>query len=202
MKSQIENIQYQKLNRLEDYERFCFTKNLLKNTYHDFILNLNKKNILAKFQEFPETQENSTTDFTRLIQRIEKWNDLSLPIPLRYLEFIGVKLSSINVALQIDMDAFQDAITFPFYPDCFVVEAADYSFQVGYCQGTTEKEAIDIAKSWKSPVPYHAIYINLKDLKTIVIQSDGHHYTISNPPLVERKKNFLVPLSMENKVSG
>jgi hypothetical protein len=182
-----------RVERIEDYERFYFAKNLLKNRYHDFIMNLDHDKALQKFDEFPELNNDSISDFQKLIQRIEKWNNLIVPVPLRYLDFIGLKISTLYASLNLDMEAFRQTMKLPFFPEYFVVETAENSLKINLPAGTGEKKAICIARAWDRKKPYIEKYIGVEGLKKIIIQLDGHSYMVSYPPIVIRKKDLLIP---------
>ena len=182
-----------RLERIEDYERFYFAKNLLKNKYHDFIMNLAHDKALQKFDEFPELHNDSISDFQKMIQRIEKWNNLIVPVPLRYLDFMGLKISTLYASLNLDMDAFRQAMKLPFFPEYFVVVTTGNSLKINFPAGTSEKNAICIARAWDRKKPYIEKYIGADGLKKIIIQPDGHSYMVSYPPIIIRKKDLLIP---------
>lgn len=180
------------------YERFYYTKNLLHNKYHEFILNLDNKDVLIKFGELLKGQNYTDSDFGKLLKRIEKWNNLDAPIPLFYTEFIGLKQTSIETAAKADMKAFKDAMHQEFYPEGFFINTSSGVLRVSLPTGTTEKKALEIARKYELPERIKARYICIKDLKTIVIEPDNSFYTLTYPPILSIRKNMIIPGQMSS----
>jgi hypothetical protein len=180
------------------YERFYYTKNLIHNKYHEFILNLDNKDVLIKFGELLKAQNYSDNDFGKLLKRIEKWNNLEAPIPLFYTEFIGLKQASIETAAKADMKAFKDAMQQECYPEGFFLNTSSGVLRVSLPANTPEKEALEIARNYELPERIKARYICIKDLKTIVLEPDNSFYTLTYPPILSIRKNLIIPGHMSN----
>jgi len=180
------------------YERFYYTKSLIHNKYHEFILNLDNKDVLIKFGELLKAQNYTDSDFGRLLKRIEKWNNLEAPLPLYYADFIGLKQVSIETAAKADMKAFKVAMRQEFYPDGFFINTSSGVLRVSLPPYTTEKQAIEKARNYTLPEPIKARYICIKDLKTIVIEPDNSFYTLTYPPIISIRKNMIIPGQMSS----
>jgi hypothetical protein len=184
------------------YERFFNTKNLLSNKYHEFILSLDNKDVLENFNALLKAQNITEDEFGKLLKRIEKWNNLEAPIPLMYIEFIGLRTISIETTAKADMKAFKDAMKQVSYPECFFVNTASGIIRVGLPSGTPEKDAIRIAINYKHDEPIKARYICIKELKTIVIEKDNSYYTLTYPPILSLRKNLFIPGQMGSNCHG
>ncbi len=189
-------------NQSPAYERFFYTRHLLNNKYHDFIVKLGDKKKLQEFKSFIQSLEMSDADFSQLLDRINDWNNLQAPIPLEYLDFIGIKPISIETTAKADMDLFKKSIQNTFYPGCFFVNVPHGLISVALPQGTNEKEAIRHAINWNENEDFISKYICIKDLKTIIIQPNGNYYTITYPPILTRRKNLLIPSRVEDSNCG
>lgn len=180
------------------YERFFYTRHLLKKKYHDFIMNLDNSEVLNKLSMLLKSQNFNEGEFGKLMKRIEKWNNLEAPVPLQYIEFIGLKPLSLETTAKADMNAFKEALQATFYPEAFFVNVSSGVLRVGLPEKTTEKQAIEIARDYQTTEPVKTRYICIKDLKTIVIESRGNHYTLTYPPVLTLRKNLFIPGNFEN----
>jgi hypothetical protein len=192
----------QSLSAKSPYERFFNTKNLLSNKYHEFILSLDNKDVLENFNALLKAQNITEDEFGKLLKRIEKWNNLEAPIPLMYIDFIGLRTISIETTAKADMKAFKDAMKKVSCPECFFVNTSSGIIRVGLPSGTTEKEAIKIAINYKHDEPIKARYICIKELKTIVIEKDNSYYTLTYPPILSLRKNLFIPGQMGSNCHG
>jgi hypothetical protein len=184
------------------YERFFNTKNLLSNKYHEFILSLDNKDVLENFNALLKAQNITEDEFGKLLKRIEKWNNLEAPIPLMYIDFIGLRPISIETTARADMRAFKEAMKQVSFPECFFVNTASGVIRVGLPAATTEKEAIKIAIDFHHEEPVKAKYICIKELKTIVIERDNSYYTLTYPPILSLRKNLFIPGQMGSNCHG
>ncbi len=180
------------------YERFFYTRNLLKKKYHDFILNLDNSEVLNKLSMLLKSQNFNEGEFGKLMKRIEKWNNLEAPLPLQYIEFIGLRPLSLETTAKADMIAFKEALQTTFYHEAFFVNVSSGVLRVGLPEKTTEKQAIEIARDYQTSEPVKTRYICIKDLKTIVIESKENHYTLTYPPVLTFRKNLFIPGNFES----
>ncbi len=175
------------------YERFYYTRQLLHRKYHEFVLSLNNEEVLKRFTLLMNSQDIREGDFGKLMKRIEKWNNLESPIPLMYIEFIGIQPTAIETTAKADFSAFRDAMKQTFHPECFFINISSGVLRVPLPADTPEEKAVEMAKNYKTDEPIKAKYICVKDLKTIVIESDESHYTLSYPPVISFKKDLIIP---------
>ncbi|TVQ10778.1 MAG: hypothetical protein EA361_13485 [Bacteroidetes bacterium] len=180
------------------YERFFYTRHLLRKKYHEFILKLDNKEMLKKLSALLKSQNFSEGEFGKLLKRIEKWNNLEAPVPLQYIEFIGLKPISVETAARADLKAFREALNATFYPDSFFVNVNSGVLRVSLPDRTTEKEAIEIATNYETSEPVKTRYICIRDLKTIVIESKEKQYILTYPPILTFRKNLFVPGQVDN----
>ncbi len=175
------------------YKRFYYTRNLLHNKYHEFILSLDNKTMLERLNSLLKQLSLDDAEFERLVKRIESWNNLKTAIPGKYVEFIGVNPISIETALRADMKEFKEAMQRIQYPDCFFISTSSGVLRVSLPVGTTEKQAIEMAMNFRCNEEIKAKYITISDLKTIVIEPDGNYYTLTYPPTLTFRKNMYIP---------
>ncbi len=175
------------------YERFFYTRNLLQKKYHEFIMKLDDKEVLDKLSLLLKSQNFSEGEFGKLLKRIEKWNKLETPVPLQYIEFLGLKPISLETTAKADMNAFKEALNSPGSPEAFFINVSSGVLRVGLPEKTTEEEAIEIARNYETTEPVKTRYICIKDLKTIVIESKENYYTITYPPFLTFRKNLFIP---------
>lgn len=178
------------------YIRFSHTKNLLQQKYHQFILSLDNMDILENFQDLLKAQQMNDGEFDKLLHRIEKWNDLEIPVPLAYINFIGLKTICIETSVRADMKNFKEALKKSFYPECFYINTPSGVFKVGLSEKVKEKEAVEIALEFSHHEEIIARYICIKGLKTIVIESNRDIYTLTYPPILSLRKKLFIPGQM------
>ncbi len=187
------------LEKTTAYERFYYTRHLLRKKYHDFILKLDNKEMLKKLSVLLKSQNFSEGEFGKLMKRIERWNNLEAPVPLQYIEFIGLKPISLETTAKADMKAFREALNATFYPESFFVNVNSGLLRVSLPERTNEKEAIEIATNYETTEPIKTRYICIRDLKTIVIESKEKHYTLTYPPILTFRKDLFIQGHVENK---
>lgn len=192
-------IQQTKMKENNSYERFYFTKSLLHSKYHDFIVSLDSKEILTKFDLLLKAQKISEKEFVKLLWRIEKWNNLEANIPLIYLDFIGLKTITIETTVKQDMIAFQKALEREHTPQCFFANTSSGLQRIPLPVDYNIKRAIEAAINWDPCQEVMAKYIKIKDLKTIYIQPDGTYYTVTYPPAINIRKGLLIPSQTEDR---
>lgn len=188
--------------RHPSYTRFYHTKILLQQKYHEFILRLDNKDILENFHGLLKAQQMNDGEFDRLLQRIEKWNNLEIPVPLAYINFIGLKTISIETSVRADMKYFKEAMKKSFCPGCFYINTPSGVFKIDLPEKTKEKEAVDIANEYAHHEEIIARYICIKGLKTIVIEPDKNIYTLTYPPILSLRKNLYIPGQMGSTCHG
>lgn len=177
----------------ELYKRYQYTQNLLQNKYHSFIMNRNQTEILQKLRELLKTQKLTEFDFARLIGRIEKWNSLKISFPALYLDILGISHDELQLALRADLNAFHRAMQQNWIADSFLVDLPSGSVRIALPQGLPETDAVKVARNWQLKTPYRAKYITVKELRTTVIQPDGHTYVLSYPPVLSLRKGIYIP---------
>ena len=123
----------------------------------------------------------------------EAWDALEQPVPLRYLEEIGVSLSTLGFTLELDQEEYEKALSFPFYPKEFLVRIAPSVFSVRpLCMGTSESQAVSLLQRLsKTCHSYFAIV--LPDIKTIFVSLGQSAYTEYYRPQIEIKDDVLFP---------
>lgn len=181
------------------YVRFEHTKTLLENSYCKFMQGLENGNMILSLNNLLKSEKLDEKDITRLFKRIERWNRMETPIPMQYLEILKISKEQILIAIESDEESFRKAIKTKQFPDCFFANISSGVIRIGLPEGTDEDEAIVIAASYTTDEPIKARYICIKDLKTIVIEPDKSHYTLTYPPLVSFRNNLLIPCNGAHK---
>jgi hypothetical protein len=184
------------------YERFAVTRNLFYHKYHEFILSLNKQEIIEKLSKLLVSRKISDDGFGKLIRRIDRWNKIQIPIPLLYIDFIGLTPESIQDSAKADMKNFKTAMLNPSLVDCFYVETPEGVTRVALPGMISEKEAIRLVKLYVHPSPITARYLFFKELKTIIFENTGNFYTLAWPPLLTLQYNMFIPLQINNPCKG
>jgi hypothetical protein len=175
------------------YERFSETRNLLYNNYHHFIMSLDKNEVVERLSKLIQAQSISDGGFEKLLRRIEKWNKVQAPIPLRYVEFIGLKPVSVVTTAKADMRNFKSAMSCNLFTDAFYVQTETGLTRISLQELTPEKEAVSIVQRYKHPAPMKARYLIFKDLKTVIFEPSGGFYTLTWPPVLVLRNELFIP---------
>jgi hypothetical protein len=175
------------------YERFAVTTHLLFNNYHEFILSLDKNDVVDKLLQLLASQNISDGDFGKLIKKIDQWNKVQAPIPLQYVELIGLKPVSVITAAKADMKNFKAAISCTLFTDSFYLKTESGLIRICLPDLTPEKEAVEFVRRYKHTEEVKNRYLFFRELKTIVIEPSGSFYTLTWPPVLVLQNNLFVP---------
>lgn len=175
------------------YKQFGHTKLLLQNSYYKFVQSHDNGNMKRSLHNLLSNDQLEGSDISKLFENIEKWNRIEIPIPIEYLDVLQITREQVFESLKADQNSFRNVVKMVHYPECFFANIYSGVIRVGLPGGTDEKEATKIAANYQTDEPIKGRYICIKDIKTIVIEPDKSHYTLTYPPILTFRNNTIIP---------
>lgn len=125
------------------------------------------------------------TNINRFLRRREEWNSFQKPIPVLYLDVIGVDMQLLEEVVAVDQKEYDAAIQLPLHPKYFTIRlmAAVYS-QGRFPADTSEGQAIEEVQEYVDAHPHVWCAISWPGLKTIYFNAGKpHRYVYRRPEL-------------------
>ncbi|HPO12397.1 MAG TPA: hypothetical protein PLI09_03055 [Candidatus Hydrogenedentes bacterium] len=125
------------------------------------------------------------TNYNRFLRRREQWSKCLRPIPLIYLDLIGVDMDLLREVVTLDQKEYETAIQLPLQPEYFTIRimAAVYS-QGRFPPETSEEQAIEHVQTYVDAHPHYWCCIPWPGLKTIYFNAGKpHRYVFYRPEL-------------------
>jgi hypothetical protein len=129
--------------------------------------------------------------YEKFIRRRAAWDALARPVPLAYLEAIGVDTDVMSVAGGADMEAYREALAIPRFPRWAIVRYMPAIYgRVWLPPGATEQEAVRFLLGYSSRTGWQCC-LSYPDLKAIYIRPDGDVSITHFPPVLLIQGGFL-----------
>ncbi len=182
------------VNKIENYEKFYFTKTFIKKKQEEYSQNKAKGWVTALAEQLGYRK------IQKFKKHMEEWNRMERKIPLKYLEIIGVERKTLDFTLELDWEEFEKAKKGPFIPKKAMLRLHPAFYgTMEFPEGTGLEEAIEQLKIVCMEKKIRG-FIEFWPVKTIGVRSDGSSYEVFNEPKVRFSERFLIP--EENLQSG
>jgi len=182
------------VNKIENYEKFYFTKTFIKKKQEEYSQNKAKDWVTELAEEIGYRK------IQKFKKHMEEWNRMGRKIPLKYLEIIGVERKTLDFTLELDWEEFEKAKKGPFIPKKAMLRLHPAFYgTMEFPEGTGLEEAIEQLKIVCMEKKIRG-FIEFWPVKTIGVRSDGSSYEVFNEPKVRFSERFLIP--EENLQSG
>lgn len=180
-----------KINQVEDYERFAHTKAYLRKKSGP--VNYYFKNQIDELKSLAIISGYKPENVNKFIEHRKEWHQLERKIPLAYLKAISAKINVINFTLELDIENFEKALDLAKNPKYFTVRMNSFYYQSKkFNKPLNEKEAIEFLKKYSNKEGF-ICFINYPAIKTITVFPSGKVDHIYYKPGLEREGDFLVP---------
>jgi len=173
------------------YERFFYVKSYLKDKYFELVCKTDQTQMSELISTLMNISGFAMTERGKLFPLIEKWNNLSFPVPLEYLKLIGYDREKLDEMYQKDVSAFKRAVKRHYVPDSFILVFSNGSLRMGLPSSLSEEEAIEYVKNYKTKMSYLRKTIRIKDLKSIHICPDGEYFITTYPPVLSFRNDLM-----------
>jgi hypothetical protein len=115
------------------------------------------------------------------------WDELAVPVPLRYLDAIGVDLHVLEFALEEDVALFDQALEAAAPRDSFLIRVGEETFMPYLIPDQIfESERIEFLKAFAEESGYEC-RLGFGGVKTMVAYPGGRSVTVLHTPSMEQR---------------
>jgi hypothetical protein len=185
-----------KFNSPGDYIRFRNTRSYVLQKHTLYFAGLVGKSRKEKLKHL--YKQCGYSDYAKFVRRLGQWVSLSVPIPRKYFDEIGIDYHVLDFVVELDNEEYANALNTQFLIENFEERImAGIYLPISLPGKMTEPEAIDYIRSFQRETKFRCC-INVTGLKSIYVEPDGTvKYEYLKPVMTTTKDLFV--FSTDNK---